>query len=112
MHVPVTAPEREHVYHQYVIRCPERDALKAHLEARGIAAGVHYPHPLHLQLAFAHLGYRAGEFPHAEAAAREGLSLPLYPEMSDSAAAEVGDAVRTWATRAARARAATPSSPA
>jgi dTDP-4-amino-4,6-dideoxygalactose transaminase len=111
IHLPVTAPEREHVYHQYVIRCAERDALKAHLEGRGIAAGLHYPHPLHLQPAFAHLGYRAGEFPNAEAAAREGLSLPLYPELSDTAAAEVGDAVRAWATHAPQARAASPNSP-
>jgi dTDP-4-amino-4,6-dideoxygalactose transaminase len=110
IHLPVTAAEREHVYHQYVIRCPERDALKAHLEASGIAAGLHYPHPLHLQPAFAPFGYRAGDFPNAEAAARDGLSLPLYPEMSDTAVAEVADAVCAWATRAARARAATPSS--
>lgn len=96
--LPITAAEREHVYHLYVIRCAERDALKAHLEACGIAAGLHYPRPLHLQPAFAHLGYRAGEFPHAEAAAREVLALPLYPEMSDSATAEVADAVRAWAT--------------
>jgi dTDP-4-amino-4,6-dideoxygalactose transaminase len=112
IHLPVTAPEREHVYHQYVIRCHERDALKAHLEGCGIAAGLHYPRPLHLQPAFAHLGHRAGEFPNAEAVARDGLSLPLYPELSDTAAAEVGNVVRAWATHAPRARAATPSSPA
>jgi len=105
--LPVTAPEREHVYHLYVIRCHERDALKTHLEACGIAAGLHYPRPLHLQPAFAHLGYRAGDFPAAEAAAREVLALPLYPEMSDAAAAEVSDAVLAWSRHAPGARAAT-----
>jgi len=98
--VPVTAAAREHVYHLYVIRCRERDALKAHLESRGIATGVHYPIPLHLQPAFAHLGYRSGDFPVAETAAHEVLALPMYPEMSDAAATHVGDAVRAWATRA------------
>jgi dTDP-4-amino-4,6-dideoxygalactose transaminase len=99
MRLPDSAPEREHVYHLYVIRCRERDALRAHLEACGIAAGLHYPRALHLQPAFAHLGYRAGDFPEAEAAAREVLALPLYPELNDAAAAEVGDAVHAWATR-------------
>lgn len=93
---PVSAPGREHVYHLYVIRCHERDALKAHLDAQGIAAGVHYPVPLHLQPAFAQLGHQAGDFPVAEAAAREVLALPIYPEMSEAAVSYVGNAVRSW----------------
>jgi dTDP-4-amino-4,6-dideoxygalactose transaminase len=97
--VPLTATGREHVYHLYVIRCRERDALKRHLDACGIATGVHYPIPLHLQPAFAHLGYRPGDFPVAETAAQEVLALPMYPEMSDAAATHVGDALRAWATR-------------
>jgi dTDP-4-amino-4,6-dideoxygalactose transaminase len=94
---PVTASGREHVYHLYVIRSGERDSLKRHLEACGIAAGLHYPLPLHLQPAFAHLGHRAGDFPVAEAAAREVLALPLYPELSDAAVAEVCDVIHAWA---------------
>jgi len=96
--VPVTAAEREHVYHLYVIRCHYRDALKAHLDSCGVATGVHYPIALHLQPAFVHLGHQAGEFPVAEAVAREVLALPLYPEMSDVAAMYISDAVRAWAT--------------
>ena len=97
---PITAAGREHVYYLYVARCSRRDALKAHLDACGIAAAIHYPVPLHLQPAFAHLGYRPGDFPVAEAAAREVLALPLYPEMSDAAVAEVYETVRKWAMRA------------
>jgi dTDP-4-amino-4,6-dideoxygalactose transaminase len=95
--VPHTAPWCEPVYHLYVIRCAQRDALKAHLEAAGIAAGTHYPIPLHLLPAFAGLGYRPGDFPAAEAAAREVLALPMYPELSDAAVAQVCAAVRAWA---------------
>jgi dTDP-4-amino-4,6-dideoxygalactose transaminase len=98
---PVTAAGREHVYHLYATRCDQRDTLRAHLAACDIAAGVHYPLPLHLQPAFAHLGYRAGDFPVAEAAAREVLTLPLYPELSDAAVAEVCEAVCQWARHAA-----------
>jgi len=94
--LPETAAGREHVYHLFVIRCSRRDALQAHLHARGIAAGIHYPLPLHLQPAFAALGYRAGDFPVAEAAAHEVLALPLYPELSDDAVVRVCDAVRAW----------------
>lgn len=91
-----TAADREHVYHLFVLRCRERDALRAHLTACGIATGIHYPAPLHLQPAFASLGYHAGDFPAAESAAREVLALPLYPELSDAAVAWVCDTVRAW----------------
>ena len=90
------APSCEHVYHLFVVRCRERDSLKAALEARGIAATVHYPLPVHLQPAFRHLGHAAGDFPVAEAAAREVLALPMYPELSEAAVAAVCDAVRAW----------------
>ncbi len=95
--LPVTAPGREHVYHQYVVRCGARDDLKAHLDACGIATGVHYPAPIHCQPAFADLGHRLGDFPAAESAAREVLALPMYPELSDQAVAQVCEAVRSWA---------------
>jgi len=69
------------VYHLYVVRTENRDALREHLAAAGIATGIHYPIPLHLQNAYRSLGYQGGDFPVAEKAAREVLSLPLYPEL-------------------------------
>jgi dTDP-4-amino-4,6-dideoxygalactose transaminase len=99
--LPNTAADREHVFHLFVVRCRERDGLKAALEAEGIAAAVHYPIPLHLQPAFADLDYRLGDFPEAELAAREVLALPIYPELSDAAVAQVCEAVRRWARRQA-----------
>ncbi len=78
---PVEAADRRHVYHVYAIRSPDRDALQRVLTAEGIPSGLHYPVPVHLQKAHADLGHRAGDFPVSEAAAREVLSLPIYPEM-------------------------------
>ena len=77
--LPATLPANEHVWHIYAVRVPERDRLLAGLHEAGIAAGVHYPLPIHLQGAFAELGHRRGDFTHAERAADELLSLPLYP---------------------------------
>ncbi len=74
----------EHVYHLYVIRARQRERLTSFLKEHGIAAGLHYPVPLHLQEAFISLGYRRGDFPIAERCAQEILSLPLYPELSDA----------------------------
>jgi dTDP-4-amino-4,6-dideoxygalactose transaminase len=95
--LPEVAADREHVYHLFVVRCRERDALQRYLNGCGIAAGVHYPAPIHSQPAFAFLGYRAGDFPAAETAAREVLALPLYPELADETVAAVCEAVRAWA---------------
>jgi dTDP-4-amino-4,6-dideoxygalactose transaminase len=100
--LPVAAADRTHVYHLFVVRCRERDRLRAHLEAAGISTGVHYPLPLHRQAAFADLGHRSGDFPVAEAAAREVLALPLYPELSEETVAGVCDVIRTWAGAAAQ----------
>jgi dTDP-4-amino-4,6-dideoxygalactose transaminase len=79
---PVTLPGNEHVWHLYVVRVPGRDRVLAALRAAGIGAGVHYPVPIHLTGAFAWLGHRRGEFPAAEAAAGELLSLPLFPQIT------------------------------
>jgi len=77
------AARSDSCHHLYVIRTRERDRLAAYLGQRGIETSVHYEQPLHLQPAFRRLGYRRGDFPHAERAAREVLSLPLHPFLSD-----------------------------
>ncbi|MBK6854928.1 MAG: DegT/DnrJ/EryC1/StrS family aminotransferase [Burkholderiales bacterium] len=82
-----------HVFHIYAIRCAERQQWQDALSARGIQTGIHYPTPVHLLPAFADLGYQVGQFPHAEQAAREVLSLPMYAELSPSQCDEVIDAV-------------------
>jgi dTDP-4-amino-4,6-dideoxygalactose transaminase len=74
-----TLEGNEHVYHLFVVRVPERDRALARLHEAGIGAGVHYPVPIHLQPAFGHLGLQEGAFPNAEQAAREILSLPMFP---------------------------------
>jgi dTDP-3-amino-3,4,6-trideoxy-alpha-D-glucose transaminase len=92
--LPQEQPYATAVYHLFVIRHPRRDELMARLKERGIETLIHYPIPLHLQPAFAHLGGRAGHFPVAEAAARAILSLPLHPGMTDEQARLVAAAVR------------------
>jgi len=86
---PVTLPGNEHVWHLYVVQVPDRDRALARLNEAGIGAGIHYPTPLHQTPAFAHLGYRAGAFPHAEAAAGRILSLPLHPHITAAQQKEV-----------------------
>ncbi|HEV3339229.1 MAG TPA: DegT/DnrJ/EryC1/StrS family aminotransferase [Pirellulales bacterium] len=81
---PVTAPNRRHVWNQYVIRVPDgrRDALRQHLTDRKIGTEIYYPIPLHLQPCFTYLGHRAGDLPETERAAAETLALPIFPELS------------------------------
>lgn len=80
--LPAGAGDLDHVFNQYVIRCPKRDSLREYLQERGIPTEVYYPAPLHLQPAFAYLGYQEGAFPQSETASREALALPIYPELS------------------------------
>lgn len=92
---PPVLPGNEHVYNQYTIRVEERDRVRARLEEAGIGSGVYYPVPLHLQACFAELGYVEGALPHSERAAREVLSLPVYPELTESQQTAVIDAMST-----------------
>ena len=91
---PREMPYAKHVYHVYAVRSADRLTLQKSLQARGVQTGLHYPIPVHLQPAHRDLGYRAGQFPHSENAAREVLSLPLYPELPMEQLEEVADAVR------------------
>ena len=82
LQLPAEQAGRRHVWHLYVARHPERDRVRAELEALGVQTGLHYPIPLHLQKAYRDLGYREGDFPVAEQIGRECLTLPLFPEMT------------------------------
>jgi dTDP-4-amino-4,6-dideoxygalactose transaminase len=95
---PYVAPENESIFNQYTVRVPggRRDPLQAFLKERGIGTSIYYPLPLHLQPCFAYLGYRAGQCPESERAAKEVLSLPIFPELTRAQLDEVVAGVHTF----------------
>jgi dTDP-4-amino-4,6-dideoxygalactose transaminase len=99
--LPVEVPDRLHIFNQFVIRIPERDALRQHLDAAGISTEIYYPVPFHLQPCFAYLGYKPGRFPRSERAANTSLALPVYGELTDAQLQSVVGAVAAFADRKA-----------
>jgi len=96
LQLPKEAAYAESAWHLYVVRHPRRDDLKKHLEANGVGCALHYPLPLHLQKCYASLGYKAGDFPVAEKAARECLSLPIFPELTEAQIQRVAAVVKDF----------------
>lgn len=98
LELPATGPNRTHAWHLFVALHPERDRLRAMLADRNIQTGLHYPTPVHLQPAYAHLGYHPSAFPVSERVSRQCLSLPLFPEMTaeqqDATIGAMADALR------------------
>jgi dTDP-4-amino-4,6-dideoxygalactose transaminase len=96
LQLPQEAPHAESAWHLYVVRHPRRDDLKKHLEANQIGCALHYPLPLHLQKCYASLGYKAGDFPVAEKACRECLSLPIYAELTEAQIQRVAEVIKEF----------------
>jgi dTDP-4-amino-4,6-dideoxygalactose transaminase len=95
--LPSTPADRDHVYHQYVVRHPRRDALREHLKAQGIGTLVHYPVPVHLQPAYANRLRKAGSLERTETAAATVLSLPMFPELPRADAERTARTLKAWA---------------
>jgi dTDP-4-amino-4,6-dideoxygalactose transaminase len=94
---PLVRPEGRHIFHQYMIRVPEhRDALSAHLKQNGIGTKIYYPIPLHLQDCFAYLGYKTGQLPESERAAKEVMALPIFPELSEAQQDHVVETIQNF----------------
>jgi dTDP-4-amino-4,6-dideoxygalactose transaminase len=94
--LPWTDGSGDHIFHQYVIRVQKRDELKTFLQQKGIATGIYYPLPLHLQECFGYLGYKQGDFPVAEEASRTSLALPIYPELTKAEKEYIVDSIREF----------------
>jgi len=98
--LPVVPEGQVHVYNQFVIRCAKRDPLREFLRSRGVPTEIYYPSPLHLQPAFAYLGYKPDQLPQAESACKEVLALPIYPELRDEQQVAVVEAIADfWGAR-------------
>jgi dTDP-4-amino-4,6-dideoxygalactose transaminase len=97
--LPDAPEDRWHIYNQFVIRTPDRDGLKKHLDAAGIGTEIYYPVPFHLQPCFAYLGHRAGAFPRAERAALDSLAIPIYSELTPAQQETVVSAVAAFVHR-------------
>jgi dTDP-4-amino-4,6-dideoxygalactose transaminase len=91
--LPYEDPRAHHIYHQFTVRSTRRDALKSHLEANGVSAGIYYPLALHVQEAYSHYGGKAGDFPYAEQATREVLSIPVHPGLTEEQTAYVAQTI-------------------
>lgn len=102
--LPVVRPYNYHVYHQFTIRHPNRDALREYLKEQGIESAIYYPLPLHLQPAYRFLGGRKGDFPNAEYAAQTVLSLPIHSELTEEEIAYTAEHVRTFVSAEALTR--------
>jgi len=97
--LPAVQYRNRHIFHQYVIRVPERDRLKKFLAEEGIGTDIYYPLPLHLQECYASLGYRRGDLPHSEKASEEVLALPIYPELNEDQQDSVVDRIKAFYQR-------------
>lgn len=96
---PITLAGNTHIYNQYTLRVPDRDGLLKHLSEKGVGHAIYYPLPLHLQKCFAFLGHREGDYPESEKAARETVSLPVYPEITEPQRAYVAETVLAYVQR-------------
>ena len=96
--IPKEAEDRQHVYHIYAVRVQNRDQVLKRLSEQGIGCGIHYPIPVHLQVAYKFLGHKIGDFPVSEMCGREFLSLPMFPELThaqvESVVHELREAIR------------------
>jgi dTDP-4-amino-4,6-dideoxygalactose transaminase len=96
LQLPLEASFAESAYHLYVVRHPRRDELKKYLDDNGVGCALHYPLPLHLQKCYANLGHKVGDFPVSEKSARECLSLPIYPELTDAQIQRVVEVIKNF----------------
>jgi dTDP-4-amino-4,6-dideoxygalactose transaminase len=96
LQLPEEAENRRHVYHLYVVRTRERERLQEYLSGKGVGTGIHYKLPIHLQEACRKYGYRAGDFPEAERASSEILSLPIYPELGNEDIGYIAETIKRF----------------
>jgi dTDP-4-amino-4,6-dideoxygalactose transaminase len=96
LRLPAIQYENRHIFHQYVIRVPERKQLRQFLNEQGVGTDIYYPLPLHLQQCYSFLKHRRGDFPVSEKASEEVLALPIYPELTDDRQAYVVDRIKAF----------------